>query len=47
MTEHGEDARRRTVTWDDPAPSAEARSTDAAGELYAHAVGTCLVVTAR
>jgi uncharacterized protein (TIGR00369 family) len=27
--------------------TAEARLTDAAGKLYAHAVGTCLVVTAR
>jgi uncharacterized protein (TIGR00369 family) len=27
--------------------TAEARLTDAAGKLYAHAVGTCLVITAR
>jgi uncharacterized protein (TIGR00369 family) len=27
--------------------TAEARLTDAAGKLYAHAVGTCLVVTTR
>ena len=27
--------------------TAEARLTDAAGKLYAHAVGTCLVFTAR
>jgi acyl-coenzyme A thioesterase PaaI-like protein len=27
--------------------TAEARLTDATGKLYAHAVGTCLVVTSR
>ena len=27
--------------------TAEARLTDASGKLYAHAVGTCLVFTAR
>ena len=56
MAEHGADARRRTVSWDDPVraihlgsrlATAEARLTDGAGKLYAHAVGTCLVLAAR
>jgi hypothetical protein len=46
--ERGEGDRRRTVHRDDPAGSMDATSRlDAAGKLYAHAVGTCVVFTAK
>jgi hypothetical protein len=48
VAERAEGDRQRTVHWDDPAGSRDATSRpDAAGKQYVHAVGTCLVFTAK